>query len=126
MGAKVFLLTFFVLFLGSSSQAQATRLKKRNTNKIITCYHPNVASLVVTDIDGVSGTFEVEVTVNDRFKSNPGNYIYYISGGKILGSGRNVQWDTTGLIPGLYTLTAGLDDGCGVCGQTKTYSLIVK
>lgn len=53
-------------------------------------------------------------------------YQYTISGGKIVGQGANVVWDLTGASPGTYTITAGVDDGCGVCGQTKTQTIVVK
>jgi hypothetical protein len=47
-------------------------------------------------------------------------YVYTISGGKIIGSGRNVFWDLTGAEPGIYKITAGVDDGLGVIGATQT------
>lgn len=53
-------------------------------------------------------------------------YNYTVSGGKISGSGANVTWDMTGVRPGTYTITAGVDDGCGVCGQTKTETITVQ
>lgn len=53
-------------------------------------------------------------------------YNYTVSGGKITGSGANVTWDMTGVRPGTYTITAGVDDGCGVCGQTKTETITVQ
>ena len=52
-------------------------------------------------------------------------YRYNISGGKIVGEGKEVVWDLRGVEPGTYTITAGVDDGCGVCGQTKTKEVIV-
>jgi len=53
-------------------------------------------------------------------------YNYTVSGGRIVGSGANVQWDLTGAQPGTYTITTGVDDGCGVCGQTKTETVKVE
>lgn len=47
-------------------------------------------------------------------------YVYKVSGGKIVGEGANVVWDLTGVKPGDYIITAGVDDGCGVCGTTQT------
>jgi len=52
-------------------------------------------------------------------------YNYTLSGGKILGKGKNVVWDLTGVAPGTYTITAGADDGCGVCGRTVTREIKV-
>lgn len=51
---------------------------------------------------------------------------YTVSGGKIVGQGANVAWDLTGVKPDTYTITAGVDDGCGVCGMTKTQTIVVK
>ncbi len=53
-------------------------------------------------------------------------YNYTVSGGRIVGQGANVSWDLTGVNPGTYTITAGVDDGCGVCGQTKTQTITVE
>jgi hypothetical protein len=52
-------------------------------------------------------------------------YNYTVSQGRIVGTGANVSWDLTGVAPGTYTITAGVDDGCGVCGQTKTQTVTV-
>lgn len=53
-------------------------------------------------------------------------YNYTVSGGRIVGTGANVSWDLTGAAPGTYTITAGVDDSCGVCGQTQTKTITVK
>ena len=53
-------------------------------------------------------------------------YNYTVSGGRIVGQGANVSWDLTGVNPGTYTITAGVDDGCGVCGQTQTQTITVE
>jgi len=53
-------------------------------------------------------------------------YNYTVSGGRIVGTGANVQWDLSGLQPGTYTITAGVDDGCGLCGQTQTRTVTVE
>jgi hypothetical protein len=52
-------------------------------------------------------------------------YNYTVSGGRIVGQGANVTWDLSGVRPGTYTITAGVDDGCGVCGQTQTRTVTV-
>jgi len=52
-------------------------------------------------------------------------YNYTVSGGRIVGQGANVSWDLTGAQPGTYTITAGVDDGCGVCGKTQTTTITV-
>lgn len=53
-------------------------------------------------------------------------YNYTVSGGRIVGTGANVSWDLTGAQPGTYTITAGVDDSCGVCGQTQTKTITVE
>ena len=53
-------------------------------------------------------------------------YSYTVSGGKIIGQGQKVIWDLSGVAPGTYTITAGVDDGCGICGETKSMEVIVK
>lgn len=53
-------------------------------------------------------------------------YNYTVSGGRIVGQGANVQWDMSGVTPGTYTITTGVNDGCGVCGKTDTQTITVK
>jgi hypothetical protein len=53
------------------------------------------------------------------------DYHYTISGGRIVGSGSNVQWDLNGVLPGTYTITAGVDDSCGICGKTITKAVMI-
>lgn len=53
-------------------------------------------------------------------------YNYTVSGGRIVGQGANVSWDLSGVNPGTYTITAGVDDGCGVCGKTQTQTITVE
>ena len=52
-------------------------------------------------------------------------YNYTVSGGRIVGTGANVSWDLSGLCPGTYTIVAGVDDGCGLCGKTQTKTVNV-
>jgi len=53
-------------------------------------------------------------------------YNYTVSGGRVTGQGANVTWDLSGLRPGTYTITSGVDDGCGTCGKTVTETVVVK
>jgi hypothetical protein len=53
-------------------------------------------------------------------------YNYTVSGGRIVGQGANVNWDLAGVKAGTYTITSGVDDGCGVCGKTQTKTITVK
>jgi hypothetical protein len=70
---------------------------------------------------------EISVTT---VASDPENDVltfnYTVSGGKIVGDGSKVVWDLWGVQPGTYTITAGVDDGCGICGPTKTQTVVVK
>jgi hypothetical protein len=53
-------------------------------------------------------------------------YNHMISGGKIIGTGERVVWDLSGVKPGTYTITAAVDNGCGVCGTTITKKVVVR
>ncbi len=70
------------------------------------------------------------ITVGTRASSNDPTdvltYNYTVSGGRIVGSGANVTWDLSGVRPGTYTITAGADNGCGLCGTTKTETITVR
>ena len=52
-------------------------------------------------------------------------YHYTISGGRITGQGSKVSWDLNRLQPGTYTITVGVDDGCGICGNTMTQAVTI-
>ncbi|QQS41713.1 MAG: hypothetical protein IPM63_01845 [Acidobacteriota bacterium] len=69
-------------------------------------------------------------TVNVRTNAtDPENdvitYNYTVSGGRIVGQGANVTWDLSGVNTGTYTITVAVDDGCGVCSETKTETVEV-
>jgi hypothetical protein len=53
-------------------------------------------------------------------------YNYTVSGGRIVGTGANVTWDLSSAQAGTYTITTGVDDGCGVCGRTDTKTIRVE
>jgi len=67
----------------------------------------------------------VESVATDR-ENDVLTYNYTVSAGEIVGSGAKVVWDLTGVAPGTYTITVGADDGCGICGPTKTETVVVK
>ena len=74
-----------------------------------------------------SDEMNVNVTTNATDAENDVlTYNYTVSGGRVVGSGANVTWDLSGVRPGTYTITAGVDDGCGICGETKTQTIEVK
>ena len=53
-------------------------------------------------------------------------YNYTVSGGRVVGTGATVSWDLSGVQPGTYTITAGVDDGCGICGKTQTQTVTIR
>jgi hypothetical protein len=51
-------------------------------------------------------------------------YSWTSTGGRIVGEGTNVQFDTAGLAPGDYTITVEVNDGCGcVAFDSKTITV---
>ena len=78
-----------------------------------------------------SGQCNDNKTINvSTSASDPENdvltYNYTVSGGRVIGTGANVQWDLSTAQPGTYTITTGVDDGCGVCGKTDTKTIKVE
>lgn len=69
-------------------------------------------------------TINVRVNATDP-ENDPLTYNYTVSGGRIVGTGESVSWDLSGVEPGSYTLTATIDDGCGVCAEPKTETVTV-
>ena len=53
-------------------------------------------------------------------------YSYKVSAGRILGTGANVDWDLSGVAPGTYSISVGVDDGAGIVGKTVTKIVVVK
>jgi outer membrane protein OmpA-like peptidoglycan-associated protein len=50
----------------------------------------------------------------------PMNYTWTATGGKVDGTGPEVRWDSTGVAPGTYTVTAKVDDGHGVSASCSS------
>jgi hypothetical protein len=50
---------------------------------------------------------------------------FAVSGNVLERGGYEVIWDLSDASPGEYTITAGVDDGCGICGQTRTRTVLV-
>lgn len=83
--------------------------------------------------EGVRRASASTVCVNDRVAlranaSDPDGdtllYTWSTTGGRIVGDGANVTFDTAGLAPGTYTITTQVDDGCGcVAFDTKTVTV---
>lgn len=76
------------------------------TTKSSTCAGDEAKILITT---------EAEDKENDVL-----TYAYTVDAGKIIGQGANVIWDLVGVSPGQYMITAGVNDGCGICGTTMT------
>ena len=49
---------------------------------------------------------------------------YTVSGGRIIGKGKNVQWDLSGARPGIYSLRVNIDDGKKITESTETIEVI--
>ncbi|MDT7542250.1 MAG: hypothetical protein QOE33_2154, partial [Acidobacteriota bacterium] len=47
-------------------------------------------------------------------------YTWSTTGGKIAGDGANVTWDLSGVMPGTYTASVEVDDGCGCIAFSST------
>lgn len=74
----------------------------------------------------VSTSMEIDVVVKAFDTENDIlTYNYTVSGGRVIGSGANVKWDLSTVYPGTYTISAGVDDGCDICGKTQTKTVTV-
>lgn len=125
-------------FYSSDSWFGNTKLEDRNLN--IESPPPSVDSITLSANEIIIGCVdsaesgscvdnnrEISVTTSAVDPENDVlTYEYNVSGGTIVGKGAEVMWDLTGVKPGTYTITAGVNDGCGICGQTKTQTVVVK
>lgn len=68
---------------------------------------------------------EVLTVSNDPDNDDFVTFNYSVSGGKVIGTGKKIVWDLSGVKPGIYKITARVDDGCGICGQTVTKEIKV-
>lgn len=90
--------------------------------------HANVTGLELShsEISAVTAKLvEVRTTAVDP-ENDILTFNYTVTGGRIIGAGAKVKWDLTGVRSGTYTITAGVDDGAGVIGQTKSMTVVVK
>jgi outer membrane protein OmpA-like peptidoglycan-associated protein len=75
--------------------------------------HPPTAALSIERSPILPGE-RTGVTCNGSDPDNdPLTYSYTTTGGQIVGSGSNVQFDTAGLKPGTYTVKCAVNDGRG-------------
>jgi hypothetical protein len=90
---------------------------------------PNVVDLSVSEREIPLLRFNKQVKVSTKATDAENDvltYNYTVSGGKIIGRGANVIWDLQGLEPGTYSITASVDDGCGVCGNTISKTVTIR
>jgi outer membrane protein OmpA-like peptidoglycan-associated protein len=81
---------------------------------------PVIASCVAdpaTIEEGKTSTVTTEASDPDN---DPLTYSYTTSGGKITGSGKSVQFDSTGVAPGTYTVNCLVSDGRGGDAKANT------
>jgi hypothetical protein len=88
-------------------------------------YFADVTGLSLSHWEIVAGNPETERRIDvltEYFdpESDVVTFNYIVSAGKIVGQGGKVTWDLSGVAPGTYTITAGVSDGAGVCGEIKT------
>lgn len=113
-------------FYSSNTKLVESGFVRRN---IVDANYPaNVTALELsaTEIRTLSNRLiSVEATATDP-ENDVLTYTYTVSGGVIRGTGAKVVWDLTTVQPGNYAITAGVDDGCGICGKTITKTVMVK
>lgn len=117
--------------IGRRNKRQAEIINKPANVTVVTVGKTEVLLPCAPGTKSKSGTCSDEMSVTVATTAvDPENdqlvYNYTVSGGRIVGSGANVSWDLSGVRPGSYTITAGVDDGCGICGETKTQTVEVK
>jgi len=104
-----------------------TKLKDRQPRGDIN-QPANVMEVTLSDTEIISISFNKQIEVATQ-AIDPENDVltfnYTVSAGKIIGSGAKVIWDLQGVVPGTYTITVGVDDGCGICGQTMTKTIVI-
>lgn len=89
---------------------------------------PNVTDITLSESEIPSGRYNKQIQITTTAvdpEADVLTYSYIVSAGKIVGTDAKVTWDLTGVQPGTYTITAGVDDGCGICGKTVTKSVTI-
>jgi hypothetical protein len=115
-------------FVSSKSWFGKSKLKDRS--RVVYCPPPasvTDVTLSTEELKDLALSKEISVSVT---AIDPENdvlvYNYVVSAGKIVEKGPDVVWDLKNVKPGVYTITAGVDDGCGICGATKTKTVVIK
>jgi outer membrane protein OmpA-like peptidoglycan-associated protein len=89
----------------ANASTDVTVEDKPNTPPTISCA-ANPATITAGQSSSITST------ASDP-DNDPLTYSYTTSGGKVTGSGANVQFDSTGAAPGTYTVTCHVSDGRG-------------
>ena len=119
----------------NTAEILSGEMKLVDTVEVIACIYVNQPPVINTInlsqseifINGENAETGISVRVNATDPENdPLTYNYEVSAGKIVGVGYQVIWDLSGVSPGTYTITAAIDDGCGVCATPKTATVVIK
>ncbi len=86
---------------------------------------PTVNNISIVPVVGKDGKFSVLTEASDP-ENDPLTYVYKVEAGEIVGSGKNVIWDLTGVPKGKYEIIAAVDDGCGLCGKYKKSTIEIE
>lgn len=136
-GLLIFLPTLFLMYVSNSIEKDPNSFPKPSpTRSPVNINEPaNVENLILdretvnlwcpaTVSDNAMCSkkgMKIKVRTEAKDKENDVlTYHYTVSGGKITGQGEAVVWDLYGAGVGEYKITAGVDDGCGICGRTVT------
>jgi outer membrane protein OmpA-like peptidoglycan-associated protein len=97
----------------ANATANMTVEQKPNTPPVVSSCVANPSTITV----GQQSTVTTTATDADNDQLT---YSYTTSGGKVTGSGATVQFDSTGVSPGTYTITCSASDGRGGEGHSTT------
>ena len=122
--------------LGKNTDCNEQELSTRvqiGKSSIVTNQIANVTELILekTEVSlscqtntASENAIDISVKAEDR-ENDVLTYEYTVSDGKIVGQGPHVKWDLSGVAPGVYSITAGVNDGCGICGKTVTKTVTI-
>jgi hypothetical protein len=94
--------------------------------------HEEISTNCSTGNSRCSDKRVIQLSVSSpAFDDTPLEYVYVISGGKIVGKGANVEWDLSTALPGTYTITAkacipNTDPKFGCYGKTETRQVVIR
>jgi outer membrane protein OmpA-like peptidoglycan-associated protein len=97
----------------ANATTDVTVEQKPNTPPTVSSCDANPSTITVGQ------TSTVTTTASDADNDNL-TYTYTTSGGRVTGSGASVQFDSTGVAPGAYTVTCTADDGRGGSAHAST------